>query len=83
MPTEIWVELEIMQGVAMAKVIKKTRTRRLWTKEDIRELKALARQKVSADRIAKKFKRTVPALRQKAMNLGISLDTRAARGRKA
>ncbi len=65
----------------MAKVLKKKRVRRLWTKEDIRELKVLARQKVSADRIARKFKRSVPAVRQKAMNLGISLDTRAARKR--
>jgi polysaccharide deacetylase 2 family uncharacterized protein YibQ len=67
----------------MAKKSKKKIKRRPWSKEDVRELKTLARQKVSAASIAKQFKRSVPALRQKAMNLGISLDSRGSRKRKA
>jgi polysaccharide deacetylase 2 family uncharacterized protein YibQ len=65
------------------KKAKKKIKRRPWSKEDMRELKSLARQKVSAVIIAKQFKRSLPALRQKAMNLGISLDSRARRKRKA
>jgi hypothetical protein len=67
----------------MAKKAKTKIKRRPWSKEDIRELKSLARSKVSAAKIAKQFKRTLPALRQKAMNLGISLDSRPRRKRKA
>jgi hypothetical protein len=67
----------------MAKKAKKKIKRRPWSKEEIRELKNLARRKVSAAEIARRFKRTVPALRQKAMNLDISLDSRAQRKRKA
>ena len=62
---------------------KKRIKRRPWSKDDIRELKNLARGKVSAATIAKQFKRTLPALRQKAMNLGISLDSRPGGKRKA
>ncbi len=67
----------------MAKKAKKKIKRRPWSKEEILELKNLARRKVSAAEIARRFKRTVPALRQKAMNLDISLDSRAQRKRKA
>jgi polysaccharide deacetylase 2 family uncharacterized protein YibQ len=66
----------------MAKKAKKKIKRRPWSKEDMRELKSLARRKISAAAIAKQFKRSLPALRQKAMNLGISLDSRANRKRK-
>jgi hypothetical protein len=66
----------------MAKKAKKKIKRRPWSKADIRELKILARRKVSAAKIARHFKRTLPALRQKAMNLCISLDSRARRTRK-
>ncbi len=67
----------------MAKAIKRKIKRRLWSKGDIRELKALARQKVPAPQIAKKFKRSVGSLRQKALALGISLNSRASAKRKA
>ena len=50
--------------------------RREWTKEDIRELKALAKQKTPAGRIARVLKRTEGATRQRASSLGISLETR-------
>ena len=51
--------------------------RREWTKDDIRELKTLARQKTPVVRIAKSLKRTPGATQQKAFSLGVSLDTRA------
>ncbi len=51
--------------------------RREWTKQDVRELKTLARQKTPAAKIAKSLKRTVGATRQKAFSLGVSLDSRA------
>jgi hypothetical protein len=50
--------------------------RREWTKDDVRELKALARQKTSVAKIAKSLKRTLAATQQKASMLGVSLDTR-------
>ena len=54
---------------------KKTVKRRPWTKEDVRELKSLAKSKVPAAKITRKFKRTEGALRQKALHLGISLNS--------
>jgi hypothetical protein len=50
--------------------------RRAWSPADVREFKKLARQKVPAPKIARTFRRSVPALRQKAMQLGISLNSR-------
>ena len=55
---------------------KKPTKRRAWTKEDVRELKALAKAKTPAAKIARRFKRTEGALRQKALHLGISLNSR-------
>jgi hypothetical protein len=51
--------------------------RRVWTTADVREFKKLARAKNSAPQLARKFKRTVGAIRQKAFQLSVSLDTRA------
>jgi hypothetical protein len=50
--------------------------RREWTKTDILELKALARSKTPAGKIARALKRTEGATRQKAFSLGVSLDSR-------
>jgi hypothetical protein len=58
----------------MAKKISK---RRVWTAEDTRTLKSLAKSKKPAGRIAKALKRTEGATRQKAFSMGLSLDTRA------
>lgn len=55
---------------------KKASKRRSWTKEDVRELKTLARQKTPAAKIARALKRTVGATRQKAFGLGVSLNSR-------
>ena len=51
--------------------------RRAWTKEDLREFKKLARAKTPAPKIARTFKRTLGAIRQKAFTLGMSLDSRS------
>jgi hypothetical protein len=59
-------------GVVMAK---KSRSRE-WTKDDVRELKTLARQKTPVAKIAKSLKRTPGATQQKAFALGVSLDSR-------
>jgi len=56
---------------------KKRSRRREWTKDDVRELKTLARQKTPAAKIARSLKRTEGATRQKAFSLEISLDSRA------
>jgi hypothetical protein len=50
--------------------------RREWTRADVRELKAFARQKAPVRKIARTLKRTEGATRQKAFSLGVSLDSR-------
>jgi hypothetical protein len=50
--------------------------RRAWTAEQVRTLKAMARQKKGASRIAKRLKRTEGATRQKAFSMGLSLESR-------
>ena len=47
--------------------------KRAWTKDDVRELRTLARAKEKASVIARKLKRTEGATRQKAFQLGVSL----------
>ena len=54
----------------------KTTKRREWTKDDVRELKTLARQKTPVTKIATALKRTPGATQQKAFTLGVSLDSR-------
>jgi hypothetical protein len=48
-----------------------------WSKEDVRTLKSLARQKTPAPKIAKVIKRSAGDVRQKALGLGVSLNSRA------
>ena len=55
---------------------KKSPKRREWTKENIRELKKLAKQKTPVAKIARALKRSEGATRQKAFVLGLSLDSR-------
>jgi hypothetical protein len=50
--------------------------RRTWTAANVRELKALAKKKTPAAKIAKLLKRSEGATRQKAMIIGLSLDSR-------
>jgi len=55
---------------------RKVRKRRAWTIAEVRGLKAMAKTKTPARRIAKKFKRTEGATRQKAWSMGLSLNSR-------
>jgi hypothetical protein len=57
-------------------VPKKKIKRRRWTAADVRMFKKLARAKKSAPQLARTLKRTIGAIRVKASQLGISLDTR-------
>jgi hypothetical protein len=55
---------------------KRNGKRRAWTSEQVGTLKALARKKTPAGKIARSLKRTEGATRQKAFSLGLSLDSR-------
>ena len=55
---------------------KKTAKIRSWTKQDIRMLKTLAREKSKTTVIARKLKRSVQATYQKASALGVTLGVR-------
>jgi len=54
----------------------KTKKRKQWTPDDVRQLRADARKHVPAPRIAKKLRRTEGATRQKAFAIGVSLESR-------
>jgi hypothetical protein len=60
---------------------KKAMKIRPWTKDDVRTLKSLAREKTKTTVIARKLKRSVGATRQKAMLLGVRLGAVERRGR--
>jgi hypothetical protein len=55
---------------------KKKIVRRAWTKEDLRTLKAMARDKSGVKKIAKALKRSPGATSVMAAKRGISLNTR-------
>jgi hypothetical protein len=55
---------------------KKKVVRRPWSKEDVRTLKTMARDKQGVARIAKALKRTPGATSVMAAKRGVSLDTR-------
>ena len=55
---------------------KKPAKRREWTKNDIRELKTMAKSKTPAPKIAKALNRSLGATRQKAFSMKVSLDSR-------
>ena len=59
-----------------ARAARKTGKRREWTKVDLRELKDHSRARTPVVKISKLTKRSVGALRQKALNLGIGLGHR-------
>ena len=56
---------------------KRPKKRRAWTANEVRDLKALARKKTPAGKIAKKLRRSEGAPRQKAFSIGLSLDSRS------
>jgi hypothetical protein len=47
---------------------------RAWTKEDVRMLKTLAREKTKTSVIARRLKRTEGATRQQGFKLGVSFS---------
>jgi hypothetical protein len=55
---------------------------RPWTKEDVRMLKGLAREKTKTTVITRKLKRSVGARHQKAMRLGVMLGGGGRRNRR-
>ena len=61
------------QEYKLAKKSKKKIARREYSKADVRELRAHSKARTPVDKIAKLTKRTVGALRQKALKLGIRL----------
>ena len=66
-----------MKKTKKAKTAKKAASkRREWTKEDVRQLKTLARQKTGVTKIARMLKRTPGATTVKAHILGVSLSMR-------
>jgi hypothetical protein len=64
------------------KMARKTSKRREWTKEDVRTLKTLARERVKTSVIARKLKRTEGATRQQAFMLGVSFKAGRRKTRK-
>jgi hypothetical protein len=56
---------------------KRAKKRRGWTAAEVRDLKAMARKKTPAGKIAKKLRRSEGATRQKAFSIGLSLDSRS------
>jgi hypothetical protein len=61
---------------------KRTVRRREWTKQDLRDLKMMARERTPARRIGRKLRRTEGAVRQKAYAAGISLSLRSRSAKK-
>jgi hypothetical protein len=59
----------LKKEASMAKA--KRRVVLAWSKEDVKNLRAFAKEKLSAARAAKKLRRTRGAVAQKAMKLGI------------
>jgi hypothetical protein len=59
-------------------LVKKTK-RREWTAQDVRELKQLAKAKTPAAQIARRLARTEGAVRQEALTVNLSLNSRDAR----
>jgi hypothetical protein len=57
----------------MAKKVKKKVVRKLFTKDDVKALKAHSKARTPVAKIAKQMKRTEGSLRQKAIKLGIGL----------
>jgi hypothetical protein len=74
---DVLVGGSIKQGANKLKVTKAKKNgksvRREWTKADIKELKAHSKARTPVAKISKETRRTVGALRQKALHLGIGL----------
>ncbi|MDA9487948.1 hypothetical protein [Bradyrhizobium sp. CCBAU 11361] len=55
----------------------KKAVRREWTKDEVRQMKAMAKAKAGVSKIAKSLKRTPAATMVMASKLGVSLSMRA------
>jgi hypothetical protein len=55
----------------MAAKKQKRRISRAWTKDDVKNLRGFAKDRLSGSQAAKKLRRTPGAVAQKAMTLGI------------
>jgi hypothetical protein len=62
-----------MKDCYMAKTAKKIVKRKPWSKDEHRALKAHSKAKTPVVKISKQMKRTIGALRQQALKLGIGL----------
>ncbi len=54
----------------------KNRAYKVWTKDDLKELKRHSREKTPVSKIAKSMKRTEGTIRMKAYQLGMSVGHR-------
>jgi hypothetical protein len=63
-------------GKQMAKARTKIVVRRTWTKDDVRQMKTMAKAKSGVKKIAKALKRTPGATTVIAAKLGVSLSMR-------
>lgn len=63
----------MMDAQDMAKKAKKKIVRKLFTKDDVKTLKAHSKARTPVAKIAKQMKRTEGSLRQKAIKLGFGL----------
>jgi hypothetical protein len=52
---------------------KKSSRQRFWTNGEVRQLRALSRQKLPAAAVARRLKRSIDSTKKKASNLGIPL----------
>ncbi len=72
-----------MRNIDACLYVRPTKKPRPWTKEDIRTLKSMVREKTKTTVIARKLKRSPTATRQKAASLGVKLVGALQRKRKA
>src|SRR4051812_20584094 len=70
----MWIQVSLSGGNQMAK--KRTVKRVPWTKADDKELRTHSRSKTAVAKISKQMKRTVGALRQRALKLELPLGHR-------
>jgi hypothetical protein len=70
------IATSIPRGRSESMPKKTTPVRSLWTKDDIRQLKAHSKTRTPVVEVAKAMKRTEAAVRQKAKTIGIGLGHR-------
>jgi ABC-type uncharacterized transport system substrate-binding protein len=82
--TNLYLAMQGRKGILMKRpMAKKTKKSRPWSKEDIRMLKTMVREKTKTSVVARKLKRTPTATRQKAAALGVKLAGASQRKKRA